>query len=156
MCTLLWVWQKIWADPLLRMSGNNFWYCTLKVYVRVKLWFKVGGIYWDQMLMLPLGGLRVKHAVQRGIWAPTHRNPWSSWPVAGPSGCKLMYINSIRISQETHYVSATKPNRLMLFTETVAVYCENHAEHTNTLCEQKTQSVPQRKHITSPLQSPTG
>jgi hypothetical protein len=24
----------------------------------------------------------------------------------------------------------------MLFRETVAVYCENHTEHTNTLCEQ--------------------
>jgi hypothetical protein len=24
----------------------------------------------------------------------------------------------------------------MLFGETVAVYCENHTEHTNTLCEQ--------------------
>jgi hypothetical protein len=24
----------------------------------------------------------------------------------------------------------------MLFRETVAVYCENHAEHTDTLCEQ--------------------
>jgi hypothetical protein len=24
----------------------------------------------------------------------------------------------------------------MLFTETVAVYCENHKEHTNALCEQ--------------------
>jgi hypothetical protein len=35
--------------------------------------------------------------------------------------------------QETHYVSATKPNRLMLFRKTVAVYCENHTEHTNTL-----------------------
>jgi hypothetical protein len=34
----------------------------------------------------------------------------------------------VRASQETHYVSATKPNRLMLFTETVAVYCENHTE----------------------------
>jgi hypothetical protein len=37
--------------------------------------------------------------------------------------------NSVRTSQETHYVSATKPNRLMLFRETVAVYCENHTEH---------------------------
>jgi hypothetical protein len=63
---------------------------------------------------------------------------------------------SVRTSQETHYVSTTKPNRLMLFRETVAVYCENHMEHTNTLCGQKTQSVPHRKHITSPLQSPTG
>jgi hypothetical protein len=44
------------------------------------------------------------------------------------------YNNSVRTSQETHYVSATKPNRLMLFRETIAVYCENHTEHTNTMC----------------------
>jgi hypothetical protein len=43
--------------------------------------------------------------------------------------------NSVRTSQETHYVSATKPNRLMLFRKTVAVYCEKHTGHINTLCE---------------------
>jgi hypothetical protein len=43
------------------------------------------------------------------------------------------YKNSVRTSQETHYVSATKPNRLMLFREIIAVYCENHMEHMNTL-----------------------
>jgi hypothetical protein len=35
--------------------------------------------------------------------------------------------------QETHYVSATEPSRLMLFGETVAVYNENHSEHTDTV-----------------------
>jgi hypothetical protein len=40
----------------------------------------------------------------------------------------------VRTSQETHYVSTTEPNRLMLFGETVAIYCENHMEHTNILC----------------------
>jgi translation initiation factor IF-1 len=44
--------------------------------------------------------------------------------------------NVVRTSQETHYVSATEPNRLMLFKETFAVYCENHTEHTDTLCGQ--------------------
>jgi hypothetical protein len=44
--------------------------------------------------------------------------------------------NSVRTSQETHYVSVTKPNRLFLFRETVAVYCENHTEHKDTLCGQ--------------------
>jgi hypothetical protein len=50
-----------------------------------------------------------------------------------PHGCyrcnffRLIYINPVRTSQETHYVSATKPNRLMLF------ICENHTEHINTL-----------------------
>jgi hypothetical protein len=44
------------------------------------------------------------------------------------------YTDTVRTSQETHYVSATEPNRLMLFRQTVAVYCENHTEHTDTLC----------------------
>jgi hypothetical protein len=35
-----------------------------------------------------------------------------------------------------HCVSTTKPNRLMLFEETVAVYCEKHMKHTDTLCGQ--------------------
>jgi hypothetical protein len=48
----------------------------------------------------------------------------------------LIYINPIHTSQETHDVSATMPNRLMLFGETVAVYCETHTDHTNTLCGQ--------------------
>jgi hypothetical protein len=100
-----------------------------------------------------------------------HGKPWSSWPVAGPSGCKLtssqqpgfkkanpnvcaylcscwrcgqnaetlyifLYKNSVRTSQETYYVSTTKPNRLMLFREIIAVYCGNHTEHINTLCGQ--------------------
>jgi hypothetical protein len=46
----------------------------------------------------------------------------------------ILYINSICISQETHYISATKPNRLMLFGETVAVYCENRTEYINAMC----------------------
>jgi hypothetical protein len=40
-----------------------------------------------------------------------------------------VYINPFRTSQETHYVSATKPNRLMPFKETVAVYYENRMKH---------------------------
>jgi thioredoxin-related protein len=42
----------------------------------------------------------------------------------------------VRISQETHYISATKPNLLLVFRETVAVYCEILKEHTDTLCGQ--------------------
>jgi hypothetical protein len=48
----------------------------------------------------------------------------------------LAYKDSVRTSQETQHVSATKPNRLMLFGKTDAVYCENHTEHINTLCGQ--------------------
>jgi hypothetical protein len=45
-----------------------------------------------------------------------------------------LYKNSVRTSQETYHVSATKPNRLMLVGETAVVYCENHTEHTNKSC----------------------
>jgi hypothetical protein len=47
-----------------------------------------------------------------------------------------MYKNSVRTSQETHYVYAAKVNRLMPFKEIIAVYCENHAKHANALCRQ--------------------
>jgi hypothetical protein len=47
-----------------------------------------------------------------------------------------VYKNSVRTSQETYYVSATKTNRLRLYGETVAVYCEHHMKHINTLCGQ--------------------
>jgi hypothetical protein len=60
-----------------------------------------------------------------------------------------IYKNSVRTSQETHYVSATKPNRLMVFGETVAVYCDNHTEHTNTLCGQNAQSFLILKQLVS-------
>jgi hypothetical protein len=43
------------------------------------------------------------------------------------------YTHTVRTSQETYYVSATEPNRLILFVQTAAVYCENHTEHTDTL-----------------------
>jgi hypothetical protein len=43
------------------------------------------------------------------------------------------HTDAVRTSQETHYVSATEPNRLMPFGGTVAVNCENHTEHTDTV-----------------------
>jgi hypothetical protein len=49
------------------------------------------------------------------------------------------YTNPVRTSQETHHVSTTKPNRLMLFGETVAVYREN-LRNTQIHCVGKVQS----------------
>jgi hypothetical protein len=43
----------------------------------------------------------------------------------------MIYKDPVRTSKETHYVSASKPNQLMLFIDTVIVYCENHTEHTD-------------------------
>jgi hypothetical protein len=44
-----------------------------------------------------------------------------------------MYKNSVRTSQETHYVIATEINPLMLFREKIALYCVDHMEHTKIL-----------------------
>jgi hypothetical protein len=91
--------------------------------------------------MLPLGGLHVKQAVatwefgyQLSICCRTEENhgkPSSTWP-------SPLNLNSeaVPTTQKTHCVYITKTNRLMLFGETVAVYCVNHMEHTNTLCGQ--------------------
>jgi translation initiation factor IF-1 len=51
----------------------------------------------------------------------------------------MLYAVSVLTSQETRYVSATEPNRLMLFGERVTVYCENHKEYTDKLCGQITE-----------------
>jgi hypothetical protein len=51
----------------------------------------------------------------------------------GRMQCSTIYIKPVRTSQETHYVSATESNQLMLLRERFAVYCENHTEHTDTL-----------------------
>jgi predicted Zn-dependent protease with MMP-like domain len=53
----------------------------------------------------------------------------------GPKPVRKVDINPVRTSEETHYVSATKPSRLMLFRETVVVYCENHTENTGQNAE---------------------
>jgi hypothetical protein len=42
-------------------------------------------------------------------------------------------MRKVLTSEETHYVSATEPNRLIRYGETVAVYCENHTEHSDTV-----------------------
>jgi hypothetical protein len=39
-------------------------------------------------------------------------------------------------SQETHYVSATKTSRLMLFRKIIALYFENYTKHSDILCGQ--------------------
>jgi hypothetical protein len=43
------------------------------------------------------------------------------------------HTDTVRISQETHYISVTETNRLTQFGKTVDVYCENHTEHTDTV-----------------------
>jgi hypothetical protein len=45
------------------------------------------------------------------------------------------FTAAVRTSQEAHDVSATEPNRLMVFGETVAICCE----HTDTLRGQNAQ-----------------
>jgi hypothetical protein len=61
----------------------------------------------------------------------------------------LLSNNSVRTSQETHYVFVTEPNRLITFRASVAVYCENRMEHRDTLCEQNAVRTSQETHYVS-------
>jgi hypothetical protein len=90
----------------------------------------------------------------------------------------MEHIITIRTSQGTYYISATESNRLMLFGEAVAVYCENRMEHIITVCTSQgthyisatetnwlmlfivrtirnthIQFVPHRKHIVSAVET---
>jgi hypothetical protein len=64
--------------------------------------------------MLPLGGCmwsmqcNVECGYQLSICSGTkenHRNPWSSWPVAGPSGCKLAWSQQSGIKYASPNIS---------------------------------------------------
>jgi hypothetical protein len=57
----------------------------------------------------------------------------------------VTYINPVRTSQETHYVSTTETYLLELFRETVAVYCENNTEY-NTVGRMQT-GLLMLKHV---------
>jgi hypothetical protein len=49
----------------------------------------------------------------------------------------LIYQNSVRTAQETHYVSVTKKNNLLMpLKEQIAAYCENCTKQTNIFCGQ--------------------
>jgi hypothetical protein len=56
-----------------------------------------------------------------------------------------VYIRIQFVPHRKHYVSVTKRNRLMLFGETVAVYCENRMEHRHTLCVGRMQRLNRLK-----------
>jgi hypothetical protein len=60
----------------------------------------------------------------------------NAWLLEAWSSFKL-YLQIQFVPHRKHYVTAAKPNRLMLFREIIAVYCENHTEHIHTLCGQK-------------------
>jgi hypothetical protein len=77
-----------------------------------------------------------EYGLRHGEYGSLINIRWDFPPNILPGVKLVIYINWVRTSEETHYVSATKTNRLMLFGETVAVYCENHTEYTDTLCGQ--------------------
>jgi hypothetical protein len=67
----------------------------------------------------------------------------------------MEHTDTFPTSQDTHYVSTTEPNRLMLSGKTVAVYCENLTEHTDTSCGRMQNSgiLKQAVHILTTLKT---
>jgi hypothetical protein len=143
--------------------------------------------------------LRIRYKAEPvyDVWGNSHCLLWEPY---GTHRYTVWEECRVCTTQETYYVSDTKPNQYMIFGESVVVYCEKHTEHTDTLCGQnaalyhtgkplrlhyKAQPanahwrssrcllwetygkhrytcrqnvviVPHRKHITTPIQSPTG
>jgi hypothetical protein len=49
-----------------------------------------------------------------------------------PKLVQIIFKDSVRTVKKTHLFTITKINCLMLFTEIIAVYSENHTKHKNT------------------------
>jgi hypothetical protein len=45
-----------------------------------------------------------------------------------PSDFGVTFTNSARTAKKTPHITVTKTNRLTLFKEMIAVYCENHTK----------------------------
>jgi hypothetical protein len=63
-------------------------------------------------------------------WLQFNVSHWIS-----PLRPKLVYIidkNSVRTTKKTQHFTVTKINRLTLFKEIIAVYCENRMKHVTT------------------------
>jgi hypothetical protein len=104
----------------------------LVLLVRVELCFSVRYNNWTWVL--GDGGNLVRNLNIKSIGRAAWEACRATWNVGTNSAfvyCEnhTEHTDTVRTSQETHYVSSTEPNRLMLFGETVAVYCENHTEH---------------------------
>jgi hypothetical protein len=57
---------------------------------------------------------------------------------------KLSYTifkNSVLTAKKSPHFPVTKINRLTLFKEIIAVYCENRTKHRNILCVQSTEFI---------------
>jgi hypothetical protein len=59
----------------------------------------------------------------------------------------MMYNNSGRTSQETHYISAIKPSRLMFYRETFVAYRENHTKQHAEFQYVRGESLPALRSI---------
>jgi hypothetical protein len=50
----------------------------------------------------------------------------------------IIIVTAVVTSNLTYFFSITKMNRLILFKEIIAVYCENHVKYTKTLGKMET------------------
>jgi hypothetical protein len=65
------------------------------------------------------------------VWVTTRSIPFRTGRRVAFELIYITYTYSVRTSQETHYITAAKTTRLMLFREIVAVCCENQTKCVN-------------------------
>jgi hypothetical protein len=68
-------------------------------------------------------------------------------PFKSESLLRIMYIRIPFLSHRKRYISATKINRLMLFTIQSLLFVRNVMKHTNMLCEQNADHTNMLKRV---------
>jgi hypothetical protein len=58
---------------------------------------------------------------------------YTDWTISAPTYILMMNKNLFPTTQISQFISMTKTNRLILFRQIIAVYCENRTEHVNSL-----------------------
>jgi hypothetical protein len=62
--------------------------------------------------------------------------------------CSLLDIRINFLAHMKRYISPIQTNCLILFKKIIAVFCENHMKHINTLCDQNAEFMNIKASVT--------
>jgi hypothetical protein len=78
----------------------------------------------------------LKHSLpKQSVCIYNSRTTETSNPLKHEARAKILKT-SVRTAKKTPHFTVTKINRLTVFKEIIAVYCDNRTKHINTLCGQ--------------------
>jgi hypothetical protein len=135
--------SQIWDFPfrrLLRLAGSRWRYSTMPPHGFLCQWTTspryiapARTAQETSLPLLPILSLPGKQCIRRAaaLQRLLYCRLFTQFFLGNGSTCHN--TNPTPVWETTHYVSATKHNRLMLVKQIIAVCCENHTEHINTV-----------------------